>query len=397
VAKKMPVHERQQPATRSAQIHPATYLFAARALRDFGDGFVAVLLPVYLLALGFTPIQVGLIATISLLGSALLTIGVGFLGARHDHRQLLLIGASLMTATGLAFAAVTDYGLLLVVAFAGTINPSAGSVSVFVPLEHAVLTREVTDAERTKMFARYSLVGTCAAAVGALAAATPDLLMPVGLDRLAGIKAIYLSFTHYWVCSVASFTLASRSAEQPVTRIQRALSAPHVTSSSNLRRCFASTPSPAASSCSHCSPFGFSSNSIFLFRRQAFFLLVGPALSNLFSDSCLAVAASRAHQYDGVHAHSIQHRPDAGGGCAHVPNGARLTADPGGTVANGRADALVLRHGGCHGGGARGGRKLHICSAQSRSRSQSSPRWRSLRCLAPGLAAADLRGLEDQL
>ncbi|RVO31116.1 MFS transporter, partial [Sinorhizobium meliloti] len=35
-------------------IHPATYLFAARALRDFGDGFVAILLPVYLLALGFS-------------------------------------------------------------------------------------------------------------------------------------------------------------------------------------------------------------------------------------------------------------------------------------------------------------------------------------------------------
>jgi hypothetical protein len=37
----------------------------------------------------------------------------------------------------------------LLLAFAGTINPSAGSVSVFVPMEHAVLTREVTDAGRT--------------------------------------------------------------------------------------------------------------------------------------------------------------------------------------------------------------------------------------------------------
>ena len=36
------------------------HLLVARALRDFGDGFVAVLLPVYLLALGFSPFQVGL-------------------------------------------------------------------------------------------------------------------------------------------------------------------------------------------------------------------------------------------------------------------------------------------------------------------------------------------------
>jgi MFS family permease len=153
--------------TRSVlRIHPATFLFAARALRDIGDGFVAVLLPIYLLALGFTALEVGVIATASLLGSALLTICVGFLGARYDHRQLLLAGASLMIATGVAFAVVHDYALLLVIAVTGTINSSAGSVSVFVPLEDAVLTREVT--QRTRIFARYSLVGAFAGAMGGL-------------------------------------------------------------------------------------------------------------------------------------------------------------------------------------------------------------------------------------
>lgn len=176
------------------RFHPATFLFAARALRDIGDGFVAVLLPIYLLALGFTPLEVGVIATVSLLGSALLTICVGFLGVRHDHRQLLLAGASLMIATGVAFAVVHDYALLLVIAFAGTINPSAGSVSVFVPLEHAVLAREVSARDRTRMFARYSLVGAFAGATGGLAAAVPDLLASVGLDRLGGIRAMFVLY-----------------------------------------------------------------------------------------------------------------------------------------------------------------------------------------------------------
>ena len=171
-----------------------TYLLLARALRDFGDGFVAVLLPVYLLALGFSPLEVGVIATAALLGSALLTIAVGILGARYDHRQLLLAAASLMIATGVAFALVHDYTLLLVVAFAGTINPSAGSVSVFVPVEHAVLAREVADAARTRMFARYSLVGALAGAVGALAAAIPDLLAPLRLDQLTAIKAMFVFY-----------------------------------------------------------------------------------------------------------------------------------------------------------------------------------------------------------
>jgi MFS family permease len=173
---------------------PTTYLLAARALRDFGDGFIAVLLPVYLLALGFTPLEVGVIATAALLGSALLTIAVGFLGARYDHRQLLLAAAGLMTATGVAFALVHDYALLLVVALAGTINPSAGSVSVFAPLEHAVLAREVADHVRTRMFARYSLVGALAGAVGALLAAVPDLLAPLGFDQLTAIKLMFIFY-----------------------------------------------------------------------------------------------------------------------------------------------------------------------------------------------------------
>ena len=173
---------------------PTTYLLSARALRDFGDGFVAVLLPVYLLALGFSPLKVGIIATAALLGSALLTVAIGLLGARYDHRQLLLAAAGLMIATGVAFAVVHNYALLLVVGFAGTVNPSAGSVSVFVPLEHAVLAREVADNIRTRMFARYSLVGALAGAAGALMAAVPDLLSPLGLDQLTAIKTMFVFY-----------------------------------------------------------------------------------------------------------------------------------------------------------------------------------------------------------
>jgi MFS family permease len=176
------------------RLEPTTCLFCARALRDFGDGFVAILLPVYLLSLGLTPFEVGIVATVSLLGSAFLTIGAGLLGARYGYRRLLLAAASLMIATGVAFAVVHDYALLLVIAFTGTINPSAGSVSVFVPLEHAALSAAVHDSGRTKMFARYSLVGAFAAAAGALAAAVPDVIAPLGIDQLTAIKAMFVLY-----------------------------------------------------------------------------------------------------------------------------------------------------------------------------------------------------------
>jgi MFS family permease len=170
------------------------HLLCARALRDFGDGFVAVLLPVYLLGLGLGPIQVGMVATAALLGSALLTLAIGFLGARYDHRRLLLAAACLMVATGVAFAAIDDYAILLVVAFAGTANPSAGSVSVFVPLEHAVLAREAVSDQRTKVFARYSLIGALAGAAGSLAAAAPDVMAPLGLSQPTALRIMFILY-----------------------------------------------------------------------------------------------------------------------------------------------------------------------------------------------------------
>ena len=176
-------------------ISPLLLLLGARGLRDFGDGFVAVLLPVYLMALGFSPLEVGAFAGTALFGSALLTLAVGFLGVRYDHRLLLISSAGLMMATGIALSIVDSYALLLVVAFVGSVNPSGGSASSFVPIEHAVLTRETADAERTKAFARYSLVGGLASAGGALAAAMPELFTRPDWSELSGIKAMFGIYT----------------------------------------------------------------------------------------------------------------------------------------------------------------------------------------------------------
>jgi MFS family permease len=171
-----------------------THIYIARALRDFGDGFVAVLLPVYLAAIGLGAFEIGVVATLALLGSALMTLGIGVLSVHQDHRKLLMAASGLMTATGLAFANTGSYAVVLLVALVGTINPSAGSVSIFVPLEHATLTQAVADSERTKMFARYSLVGSFAAAVGSLAAGSPDFLAPLGISYLTALRAMFVVY-----------------------------------------------------------------------------------------------------------------------------------------------------------------------------------------------------------
>ncbi len=135
-------------------------LLFGRALRAFADGYVAVLLPAYLLALGFGTWEVGVLATATLLGSALATLAIGAWGHRFHHGQLLLGAALLMAVTGFAFAVNSTFWPLLMVAFVGTLNPSSGDVSLFLPLEHARIAEAADGDSRTALFARYSLMGS---------------------------------------------------------------------------------------------------------------------------------------------------------------------------------------------------------------------------------------------
>lgn len=173
----------------------AWLLLAARSLRGLCDGYVAVLLPAYLLALGFGKLTVGLIGTTTLLGSAVATVIVGLLGNRYSHRALLLFAAGLMAATGLAFGTLSSLWPLLVVAFVGTLNPSSGDVSLFLPLEHARLAESANTDARTALFARYSLVGGVSAALGALLAGLPYWIAArTGVSALLAMRAMFVVY-----------------------------------------------------------------------------------------------------------------------------------------------------------------------------------------------------------
>ena len=153
----------------------AIRVLAARAVRAFGDGFVALLLPIYLLELGFSAFTIGVIVCGTLIGTVLLTLWVGMIANRYSRRRLLLAASLLMAATGAGFAVSTAFWPLLVIAIVGTINPTAGDASVFSPVEQTVLTHVVEPRRRTALFTRYSVVGSVAGALGVLAAAAPDL------------------------------------------------------------------------------------------------------------------------------------------------------------------------------------------------------------------------------
>ncbi len=171
-----------------------TRVFAARALRAFGDGFIAVVLPAYLLTLGHGELEVGFISTATLLGSAAMTLAVGRWGHRYTIRRLLLAASLVMCATGWAFASVESLWPLVIVASVSMLNPGGGDASPFLPLDHTLLA-SASAAQRTTVFARYSFIGSVCGAVGALAAAVPDWLAAGGaLTLLSALRAMFLLY-----------------------------------------------------------------------------------------------------------------------------------------------------------------------------------------------------------
>ena len=190
-------------------------ILTAKALRGFGDGFTTLLLPLYLTGLGLSIFQVGLVTTAALLGSAALTLAVGLAGHRIGARTLLLASCGLMLATGVAFSQAQAFWPLLIVAFVGTLNPSNGDVSVFVPLEQALLADAGAAEARTQRFAFYNVAGAGAGALGSLSVGLADPLgAALGISRLAVIQG---AFVLYGVIGIAAFLVLRLLPAKPPT------------------------------------------------------------------------------------------------------------------------------------------------------------------------------------
>ena len=185
--------------------HDGRRLTATRGIRGFVDGAVSVVLSAYLTLLGYSGQQIGIVVTAMLLGSAALTLATGTYGHRFHRRTVLLLGATLMIATGITYASTTVFAVLIVVGAIGTMNPTSGDVSVFLPMEQSLLPATAPDSQRTALFARYAFVGSIFGAVGSLAAGVPDWVArhtSVGHERalrgvfvayaIAGVAALFI-------------------------------------------------------------------------------------------------------------------------------------------------------------------------------------------------------------
>ena len=202
----------------------AAVLLTTRGMRAFVDGLVSVVLPSYLVLLGFDGLHVGAIVTGTLLGSAALTLLAGLQGHRVRRLLLLQVVAGVMVFTGLGFTLLSSFWALFLIAVVGTLNPSAGDVSVFLPTEQALLPSTVSDRYRTALYGRYSLVGFTVAAIGALFAGVPDVVARnTALSKTGSYRGVFLLYALVGVAVWFSYRRLSPSIERPAGEAGRAL------------------------------------------------------------------------------------------------------------------------------------------------------------------------------
>src|SRR6202521_5818471 len=101
-------------------------LFLSRFTRLFAYGALSVVLVFYLVGLGFSEAQTGVLLTLTLAGDTAVSLHLTTRADRIGRRRMLLIGAVLMVAAGLTFAFSRSLWILTLAGTVGVISPSGG-------------------------------------------------------------------------------------------------------------------------------------------------------------------------------------------------------------------------------------------------------------------------------
>ena len=186
-------------------------LLLTRVLRTFAYGYLAVVLGVYLDKLGMGPIEIGLIFTAAIGGSALMTILWSLIADRYGRRRTIATMALLMAAGGLIFAFTSDVWWLVVGAFTGTISATSSEVGIFQTVEQAILPQTAPNERRTWLFAIYNTVANFAGAFGSLAAASVGFFASLGLRDADAYRPLFVVYALVGLVNFAVFiTLSDR-------------------------------------------------------------------------------------------------------------------------------------------------------------------------------------------
>ncbi len=145
-----------------------TLIYLEKAVRTVPYGFLGVVFGLYLKALGFSDLAIGVVLTATILSSAFYTFVISFVADRIGRKRTLVFFALMdFVAATLLFSSSVWWAPVLA-GIVGNMSVGAGEVGPFLSLEQAILPRTCEPGRRTLAFSVYNLVGYGSSAVGAL-------------------------------------------------------------------------------------------------------------------------------------------------------------------------------------------------------------------------------------
>lgn len=191
-------------------------ILAIQALRAFAYGFGSVILGTSLAAAGFSSIEVGLVFTAMLAGTAITSIAIGLVGERAGRRRAYVALLATMGAAGAVYALTDSLPALVGVALTGTLSTDPNESGPITSLEQAMM-GGAPARERSRVFGRYNAVAYLAGAIGALAAGGPSALRELA-PALPSDQRWLLVFPVVAAACVALAVRLSPATEAPGTR-----------------------------------------------------------------------------------------------------------------------------------------------------------------------------------
>src|SRR6202011_5294236 len=202
------------PSALKVLTHDGWFLFLTRFLRLFAYGSLSVVLVFYLIGLGLTESQTGLLLTLTLLGDTAVSLYLTTRADRIGRRRMLIVGAILMAAAGLAFAFTHNFLLLIFAGTIGVISPSGNEVGPFLSIEQAALSHVIPGRTRTEVFAWYTLAGSLATALGALCGGTlAHAPQKTAMRPVVSYRVVVILYAGLGILLAFVFTRLSSAAE----------------------------------------------------------------------------------------------------------------------------------------------------------------------------------------
>jgi len=169
-------------AAPSGSVRPrldALLVYSGRGVRAIGMGILAVLIAIYLDAVGFSTPRIGFLLGVSLVGGVALSSLVVVAGPVMSRRNWFVLLGVITGLSGILLVVTDNFWLLTIGSFFGAFAASGMHHGPIVQLEQAGLAEVATPEQRTKSFAYLSVFSSGGRAFGALLAGLATVLIKI--------------------------------------------------------------------------------------------------------------------------------------------------------------------------------------------------------------------------